>query len=362
MQRESCSISFGKDFDKKFKAAKISPWVLYFNNGTGTMLTQTDVLNPDGGAPVYPLDWEGFITNVIHPDDQEMVRRSMQNVLDNPDLDYNVEYRIRSDKAHSWNWIFAFGTVDEANSDGSFIVRGGVQDIQERVENKRLREREHSLNTTLIGSLPASYLVVDMDRSILHWNSQFAETFLASPDALPPSQWTFIFDSDERLKVVTAVDAMQEGGTASLKVKAILANGEPGFFFCQCRRFLLEGEPRLLVLLFDITAAEQAQSRIVSQQSKLDTVVAAANLGIWDWNLATGDVIYNETWADILGYKLEVIQGSAQTMENVILPEDLPKADAALQAHIRGETEMYMASTVWPGLTAQYCGVLIKGG
>ena len=86
-----------------------------------------------------------------------------------------------------------------------------------------------------------------------------------------------------------------------------------------------------------------AQAQLQQERSRLDTVIVAANLGTWDWNLATGEVFYNKTWADIAGFSLETIQGSVKAWEQAVLPEDLPAALNAVNAHCRGETSMYEA-------------------
>ena len=86
-----------------------------------------------------------------------------------------------------------------------------------------------------------------------------------------------------------------------------------------------------------------AQAQLQQERSRLDTVIAAANLGTWDWNIVTDEVVYNKTWADIAGVSLDEIQGSVKAWEQAVLPEDLPAAMQAVEAHCRGDTPMYEA-------------------
>ena len=88
---------------------------------------------------------------------------------------------------------------------------------------------------------------------------------------------------------------------------------------------------------------ELEQAELQRERSRLNTIIGAASLGTWDWDLLTDEVTYNKTWADIVGLSLEDIQGSVDAWEKTVLPEDLPLAMEAVEAHCRGETPMYEA-------------------
>jgi len=37
-------------------------------------------------------------------------------------------------------------------------------------------------------------------------------------------------------------------------------------------------------------------------------VIDSTAAGIWDWQVQTGEVIFNERWAEIIGYTLEELR------------------------------------------------------
>ena len=327
----------------KLRAAKISPWVLTFENGKATMITRDDVLSGnEGGTHFFPLDWHAFVAEMVHPEDQQRVRSSMERLLTEHDAHYQVEYRIWNPHNSSWNWIFAYGTVDDVAPDGTVLrISGGVQDIRERVENKRLRERETQLNTAIIESLPGPYFLADEDGKIVRWNSQFEETFIPHGQNPALARWTKIFVPEEQGTVETALAGIDDGEGHGFKAHAVQRDGMLGFFFCQCRRLDEDSRKRLLVLLFDVSISEAAESEIQRQRSRLDAVVSAAELGAWDWNLQTDEVIYHKIWADIAMQDLGAIQGSVDAWMGAVLPEDVPRTLKALDAHIKGGLPMY---------------------
>ena len=330
---------------EKLRAAKIFPWRLHFENGKGTMLTTDDVLTGiEGGTHFFPLDWDAFVSKMVHPEDQARVHAAMNRLRKDPGAFYQVEYRIWNPHDSTWSWIFAYGTVDDIAPDGTVLrVSGGVQDIRERVESKRLRELELQRNAAIIESLPGPYFLANTAGGVMHWNSQFVATFIAEGQDPALDHWTHIFVPEERPEVEAALDRAHEGGGHVFRAHATLRDGTQGFFLCQCRPFDEDGAKRVLVFLFDISISEAAAGEIQRQCAQLDAVVSAAELGTWDWNMQTGEVFYNKTWADIAGRDLEAIQGSVDAWTQAVLPEDLPKAIAAVEAHVRGENSMYEA-------------------
>lgn len=115
--------------------------------------------------------------------------------------------------------MLAFGCADEINADSEYAkISGGLQDIQERMEAMRLREREHSLNTVLIDSLPGSYLMADASGRILRWNANFEQTFRLPGDSPLHTRWADVFLPEDRPITAKAVAECFESGTCGFPV------------------------------------------------------------------------------------------------------------------------------------------------
>ena len=73
-----------------------------------------------------------------------------------------------------------------------------------------------------------------------------------------------------------------------------------------------------------------------------ELVIEGTRIGVWDWNIQTGETIFNERWAEILGYRIEELQPiSIETWMRFAHPEDLQRSNELLQQHFIGETEYY---------------------
>lgn len=84
---------------------------------------------------------------------------------------------------------------------------------------------------------------------------------------------------------------------------------------------------------------DATEAELRATQERLDLALDGANLGIWDWDVTTGSVNYDRRWAEMLGYQHDEISPTFQTWENLIHPDDLPRALAVVDAHLQGRTE-----------------------
>ncbi|MDO8343552.1 MAG: PAS domain-containing protein [Cellvibrio sp.] len=78
------------------------------------------------------------------------------------------------------------------------------------------------------------------------------------------------------------------------------------------------------------------------ERENLDMVIRGTNIGTWQWNVQTGETIFNERWAEIVGYNLdELAPISINTWLDLAHPEDLKKSGELIAQHLRGELAFY---------------------
>jgi len=92
----------------------------------------------------------------------------------------------------------------------------------------------------------------------------------------------------------------------------------------------------------DITESKRIEKEIKSQRERLAYIIEGTNVGTWEWNVQTGETVFNEKWANIIGYTLEEISPvSIDTWMKYAHPDDLKQSEALLQQHFRGKTDYY---------------------
>ncbi len=92
----------------------------------------------------------------------------------------------------------------------------------------------------------------------------------------------------------------------------------------------------------DITKRKNAEVVLTESRSRVELALKGANAAMWDWNIKTGEAVFNERWAEMLGYTLQELQPiSIDTWVKLCHPGDLKLSDQLLQKHFAGETEYY---------------------
>jgi PAS domain S-box-containing protein len=92
----------------------------------------------------------------------------------------------------------------------------------------------------------------------------------------------------------------------------------------------------------DISKRKCAENALNTERLRLDSILKGTNSGTWEWNVQTGETIFNQRWAEMIGYSLEDLAPvSIETWRRLAHPADLPHSDELLQRHFHGETAYY---------------------
>ncbi|MGE4403777.1 MAG: PAS domain S-box protein [Desulfobulbus sp.] len=92
----------------------------------------------------------------------------------------------------------------------------------------------------------------------------------------------------------------------------------------------------------DITDRKQAEEALQRAHERLEFVIEGSRLGTWEWNVQSNETVFNETWAQIIGYSLEELTPySYETWARLVHPDDLALARESLINCIEGTTTDY---------------------
>ena len=91
----------------------------------------------------------------------------------------------------------------------------------------------------------------------------------------------------------------------------------------------------------EMTERLRSETELAESRQRLKLALQGADLGLWDWDVVTGKVIFNDRLAEMLGYQAGELEPHVSTWENLIHPDDLQEAKGKLMAHLRGETEFF---------------------
>ncbi len=72
-------------------------------------------------------------------------------------------------------------------------------------------------------------------------------------------------------------------------------------------------------------------------------VLESASLGTWDWHVPSGRVDYDSNWAAMFGYEVEDLAPALRTWVELVHPDDIEGATAALDEHLAGRCDTYVS-------------------
>jgi PAS domain S-box-containing protein len=114
---------------------------------------------------------------------------------------------------------------------------------------------------------------------------------------------------------------------------------------------LVDAEPELnkegnvvnvVCTFINITDRKIAEKELEENNIRLSGIISGTRSGTWEWNIQTSEVIFNERWAEIIGYTLKELEPiTVHTWIERIHKEDFKKSDQILQRYFKGEIDYY---------------------
>ncbi|WP_303787314.1 PAS domain-containing protein [Azovibrio restrictus] len=93
--------------------------------------------------------------------------------------------------------------------------------------------------------------------------------------------------------------------------------------------------------LIDQTERMELEARLKEQEERVELALEGADLGLWDWHIPSGRVVFNERWAAMIGYTLEEVPPHVSSWELLVHPDDKARVEAALRPHLEGRISAY---------------------
>ncbi|MBV5317975.1 MAG: PAS domain S-box protein [Desulfobulbaceae bacterium] len=104
---------------------------------------------------------------------------------------------------------------------------------------------------------------------------------------------------------------------------------------------IMRAGSRKLVLETALVEAHKREKAIAEKKEELEFVLEGAQLGTWNWNIASGHLEFNERFCRMLGYEPNELKQHVDTWKVLLHPEDEVHVLAVLDAHLAGLTPFY---------------------
>ena len=90
-----------------------------------------------------------------------------------------------------------------------------------------------------------------------------------------------------------------------------------------------------------IAEIKQANEALGNAHWQLESIIGATHVGTWIWNVQTEGTVFNEMWAQIIGYPIAELAPSASRQGKHTHTEDLKHFAELLARHFADERPFY---------------------
>jgi diguanylate cyclase (GGDEF)-like protein/PAS domain S-box-containing protein len=115
-------------------------------------------------------------------------------------------------------------------------------------------------------------------------------------------------------------------------------------------------------LVIQNTRVRRSQSQYRNQSQRISEIIWGTNIGTWEWNVLSGDIILNERWAEIIGCSLaEIAPFSIHTWIHRTHPDDIKLSGDMVERCFKREIENYQCEIRMRHKNGDWIWVLTRG-
>lgn len=247
-----------------------------------------------------------------------------------------VRWEIQSPKDNRWYYVV---NTPVRHRDGKISKMAMIQDMTERKTEELALQESQERFRRLIDQAADAIFVHDFDGRFLDVNQQGCTSLGYTRDELLSMSVTDV-DPD----AVPRGDSARFWPNLPATFEARHKRKDGTTFPVEIRLGAIEfGESKVvLAMARDLTDRKKAEEALRESQERLELALEGAELGMWDWNIQTGKLVFNRRWAEMLGYSPDEIRPHIDSWEESIHPEDAERVKESLSRHIAGETPSYL--------------------
>ncbi|WP_243545398.1 hybrid sensor histidine kinase/response regulator [Pseudodesulfovibrio tunisiensis] len=93
----------------------------------------------------------------------------------------------------------------------------------------------------------------------------------------------------------------------------------------------------------DISGQKRTEKALAESEERLSLAVKGGDLGFWDWDIESDELVFNERWAEMLEYEFDELRERFDIWERRLHPDDREAAQAAIWNHVAGKAPEYRA-------------------
>ena len=216
----------------------------------------------------------------------------------------------------------------------------GIQALRTSAEQRRAEEdlsRSQEELQSVLASIPDYLWSADIDsqgRVTYRYYSPVVEKITGRPPAfyMPgPDRWLSTIHPDDRPRLLAAVKSISTGQLPFLteEYRIILPDDTVRWVRDSVQVRRVDNGIRVDGVVSDITERKEAEEALRQSEAKLREALLAAQMGVWEWTIASDTITWDENFERIAGRDPNLLVPSDQMAPKIITPESWERLKAA---------------------------------
>ena len=154
----------------------------------------------------------------------------------------------------------------------------------------------------------------------------------------------------------------EKGEITGTEVEILAKNGKTRITQLSARFLDFQGKKHLLSIARDVSELKEKERMLLETREQLALAVSGSGIGLWDWRIQSGAVIFNAKVSGFLGYSGdEPTFGSFERFLELCNPDDVKRSDELMRKCFAKETDSYECEIRAKHKNDYWVWLLLKG-
>ncbi|HXF77534.1 MAG TPA: EAL domain-containing protein [Usitatibacter sp.] len=215
-------------------------------------------------------------------------------------------------------------------------------EVRRRREAEAALLREKEFSESVLDSLAGAFFLVSAGHAILRWNAALSAAIGytgAEIGAMHPLDFISARDRDAVGNAMREV--FEQGREMALEAEIVDREGNVRPYALSGKPLHVGNETYMVGVARDITLRKRTEQQMARAKERLDLALSGSRLALWDWDLKSDKVYFNESWAAILGIAPRESTFAGADVAGWTHPEDRAVFTAALGNAVKGVSDEF---------------------
>jgi len=276
--------------------------------------------------------------DITHPEDRYLSVKQLRRLLDNEIDTYTLEKRYLHKDGHT---VWVEVKVSYLNGEAAqprLIVQ--VDDITVRREQEQALRQSEARFRGALEFAATGFALMDHSGRYVEVNGHFCRMLGYQREELLGRNYLEVTDPDDHAVGIEYMRRLLAGGRPAYQLEKHYLHKDGHSILAEIKVSRLEesdGRHNVIVQIDDITEQRAQQQEIFSLSERLRLATGAVGMGVWDWNIQTQALVWDEQMFRLYGLEPDQSPCRYEMWRQGVHPDDLPAVEALLDKVLRGE-------------------------